>query len=130
MAVGKAEQVEQAVKDEAAEFGRVRDAVLACLGAGPVAGDIDLTEESRFTRQVRFVVVEGDDVGRAVALQEPAVQFVYPPVGYEYDVDGGSVRLEVLREKSAEPPDVGAQAFIPRAVDAGLQGSEAQLVSR
>jgi len=117
LAVGKAEQVEQTVEHEAAKFGGVRNAVLACLGAGSVAGDIDFAEKSGFTGQARFVAVERDDVGRVVAFQEPAVQLVYPPVIHEYDVHGVRARLEILREKTAEALDVGAQAAVLRAED-------------
>ena len=117
LAVGEAEQVKQAVEDEAPEFGGVGHTVIACLRARPVAGDVDFAEKSGFAGQARFVAVERDDVGRAVAFQEPAIQFVYPPVVYEYDVDGGSIGLELLREKLTETFDVGAQAAVLRAED-------------
>jgi hypothetical protein len=126
--VGEAEQVEQTVKGEASEFGSIRHTVLACLGARPVAGNVDFSEKSGLTWQVRFVAAERDDVGRAVAFQEPAIQFVYPSVVHKHDVDGGSARLELLSEKPAEASEVGVQAAVLRTVDTGLQCSEAQLV--
>jgi len=119
--------MQEAVEDEAAELGCVGDTVFTRLGARPVAGDIDLAQQVRLAGQMSFVAIERDDVGRAVAFKEPAIQFVYPSVGNKYHVDGGSVRLEVSGEKSAEAPDVGAQAVVLRAVDAGLQCSVAQL---
>ena len=97
LAVSEAEEVEQTVEDEAAEFRGVGDTVLASLGTCPVAGDVDFTEQAWFTRELRLVAVKRDDVGRAVALQEPTIQLVYPSVGHEYHVDGGS-----LREKSRD----------------------------
>ena len=131
LGVRQTEEVEQAVEDEAAKLGTVRYIVFTRLCARPVAGDVDFAEQVRLARHMRFVAVEGYHVSGPVAFQELAVDLVDSSVRYKDEVDDRCARLEVARHLPAESSDVGAQAAVLRAVDTGLQCSEAQLaVSR
>lgn len=85
--MGEAEQVEQSVESEAAEFGCVRDAVFARLLSRPVAGNVNFAQKAGLAGKLRLVAVEGDYVGRSVAMQEPAIERVNLPVRDKNEVD-------------------------------------------